>query len=165
MDITVYYLQMQSPSQRAVPQPREGVSVVRACPPSVGYYRYLYDAVGRDWNWTRKKQWADEQLAAIVQHPQVEIQVLMADGVPAGFAELDFRNPADVELVQFGLMPEFIGQGLGTYFLQRVIDHVWSRMPQRFWLHTCTQDHPKALSKYLQAGFTIYHEETEPRAV
>jgi hypothetical protein len=37
----------------------------------------------------------------------------MVEGVPAGIAELDRRIECEIELVQFGLMPEFIGQGLG----------------------------------------------------
>jgi hypothetical protein len=43
----------------------------------------------------------------------VEVHVLVADGVPAGLAELDRRIEGEIELAQFGLMPEFIGQGLG----------------------------------------------------
>ncbi len=83
----------------------------------------------------------------------------MAGGVPAGFAELDRRIEGEIELVQFGLMPEFIGQGLGRYFLQWAIDKAWSYHPRRFWLHTCTKDHPAALPNYLKAGFVVYKEE------
>jgi hypothetical protein len=50
---------------------------------------------------------------------------------------------------------------LGRYFLQRAIDKAWSYAPRRFWLHTCTKDHPAALPNYLKAGFTIYKEETK----
>lgn len=34
----------------------------------------------------------------------------------------------------------------------------WSYGPNRFWLHTCTKDHPAALPHYLKAGFAIYKE-------
>ncbi len=83
----------------------------------------------------------------------------MVDGVPAGFAELDRRIEGEIELVQFGLMPEFIGQGLGRYFLQWTIDKAWSYCPRRFWLNTCTKDHPAALPNYLKADFAIYKED------
>jgi GNAT superfamily N-acetyltransferase len=56
-------------------------------------------------------------------------------------------------------MPDFIGQGLGKYFLQWTIDKAWGYQPRRFWLHTCTLDHPAALPNYQKAGFAIYHEE------
>jgi hypothetical protein len=60
--------------------------------------------------------------------------------------------------VQFGLIPEFIGQGPGRYFLQWPIDKAWTYQPRRFWLHTCTKDHPAALPNYLKAGFCVYQE-------
>jgi len=47
------------------------------------------------------------------------------------------------------VVPEFIGQGLGKYFLNWTIDKAWSYQPRRFWLHTCTLDHPAAVSTYL----------------
>jgi GNAT superfamily N-acetyltransferase len=50
--------------------------------------------------------------------PRNELHVLHVDGKPAGFAELNRRQPDEIELVQFGLMPEFIGQGLGKWFMQ-----------------------------------------------
>ena len=61
-------------------------------------------------------------------------------------------------MVQFGLMAEFIGQGLGTWFLQRTIDMVWSYQPRRFWLHTCSLDHPAALTLYEKAGFVQFKQ-------
>ena len=38
-------------------------------------------------------------------------------------------------------------------------DTAWSYGSRRFWLHTCTKDHPAALPNYLKAGFTVYKEE------
>jgi hypothetical protein len=40
--------------------------------------------------------------------------------------------------------------------LQAAIDQAWSRPLDRFWLHTSTFDHPKALATYQQAGFVVY---------
>src|SRR5437879_8670469 len=104
---------------------------------------------------------SDAELAALLNDPRLEVQVLMAEGVPAGFAELDRWVEGEVELVQFGLMPEFIGQGLGKWFLQWTIDRAWSYGPTRYWLHTCSNDHPGALPNYRKAGFEIYKEETK----
>jgi GNAT superfamily N-acetyltransferase len=55
----------------------------------------------------------------------------------------------------------FIGQGLGRHFLQWAIDRAWSYRPRRFWLHTCTKDHPAALPNYLKAGFAVHKEEVK----
>ena len=158
VDVTVYYLEMLAARDRTVPAPRDGLSVLHARQPTVAYYRFLYDAVGRDYHWLTRRKMSDEQLAEILADPGNEVHVLHVDGTPVGFAELDRRRPDDVELVQFGLTADFIGQGLGKWFLQWTIDRVWSDTPTRFWLHTCTLDHPAALSMYKSAGFTQYDQ-------
>ncbi len=160
---TVYYLEMRSRPERVVPPPRNGLSVVHARRPTVAYYRFLYDAVGRPVHWVSRLRLSDEELARIIHDPRDEVHVLHVEGVPAGFAELDRRVEGEVELVQFGLTPEFIGQGLGKYFLQWVIDRAWGYGPGRLWLHTCSRDHPNALPNYLKAGFTLYKQETKVR--
>ena len=164
MKVTTIYLQLSAHPQRVVPPPRDGLSVVHAKKPSVAYYRFLYDAVGRDYDWTSRQKLSDAELAALLNDPRLEVHVLMVDGVPAGFAELDRRIDGEIELVQFGLMPEFIGQGLGRYFLHWTIDKAWSYNPSRLWLHTDTKDHPAALPNYLKAGFSIYKEEITDEA-
>jgi GNAT superfamily N-acetyltransferase len=155
------YLQMFARPKRVVPPPREGLAVVHARKPTVAYYRFLNDAVGRDYDWTYSEKLSDAELAARLNDPRLEIHVLLVDGVPAGFAELDRRIEGEIELVSFGLIPEFIGQGLGRYLLQWTIDKAWSYQPRRFWLHTCTKDHPAALPNYLKAGFAVFKEEVK----
>src|SRR4051812_21493547 len=152
MKVTTTYLEMFARPDRHVPPPRPGLAVVRAENPSVASYRFLYDAVGRDYDWTSRKKLSDSELSALLRDPRLEVHVLTADGVPAGFAELDRRVEGEIELVQFGLVPEFIGQGLGRYFLQWAIDRAWGYGPRRLWLHTCNLDHPAALPNYLKAG-------------
>ncbi len=159
VDVTVYYLEMLTPAQRAVPAPRDGLTVLHAQQPSVPYYRFLYNAVGQDYNWLSRRKLSDADLATVIEHPLNEVHVLYVGGSPAGFAELDRRRADEVELVQFGLMADFIGQGLGTWFLQWTIDKVWSYRPSRFWLHTCTLDHPAAVPTYQKAGFVRYKEQ------
>ncbi|HEY7329815.1 MAG TPA: GNAT family N-acetyltransferase [Gemmataceae bacterium] len=161
--IKVTFLQMLVRPEWTTPLPRQGITVVHAKQPTVSYYRYLYDTVGRDYGWPRCQRMSDAELTALLDDSRVEVHVLMVDGVPAGFAELDRRIEGEIELVQFGLMPEFIGQGLGRYFIQWAIDKAWSYGPRRFWLHTCTKDHPAALPNYLKSGFTIYKEETRDK--
>ena len=163
MIVKTTYLQMFGPPRRVVPPPRDGLAVVHAGKMTVADYRSQYDAVGRDYDWTSRKKLSDAELAALLNDPRLEVQVLTVDGVPAGFAELDRRTHGEIELVQFGLLPQFIGQGLGKYLLQWTIDKAWSYGPRRFWLHTCTKDHPAALPNYLKAGFAIYKEEVKDR--
>jgi len=159
VDVTVYHLEMVAPPQRNVAAPRDGLTVLHVKTPSVPYYRFLYDAVGSDYHWLSRRKLIDDDLAAIIQDPLNELHVLHVDGSPAGFAEFDRRRSDDVELVQFGLMSDFIGQGLGTWFLKWTIDKVWSYGPRRFWLHTCTLDHPAAVPTYKKAGFVQFKED------
>lgn len=159
VEVTVFYLEMREFPSQAVPPPRSGLEMVRVPSPTVQCYRSLYDAVGRDYHWRSRRVMSDETLRELLDDPGVEVHVLQASGSAAGFAELDFREPADVELVQFGLLPEFIGQGLGTWFLRQVIERVRVHGPRRLWLHTCTLDHPAARTLYRKAGFVEFRTE------
>jgi GNAT superfamily N-acetyltransferase len=163
VEVTVYYLEMLAPSPRCVPAPRDGLTVLHVQAPTVSYYRSIYDAVGKNFHWLGRRKMPDEALAAIIGDPRDELHVLHVDGAPAGFAELDRRQPHEIELAQFGLMNDFIGQGLGKWFLQWTVDKAWSYGPGRFWLHTCTLDHPAALPNYTKAGFVVFKQEAIQR--
>lgn len=160
-DITVYYLEMLSHSQRTVAAPRDDLAVLQAKKPTVAFYRFLYNTVGQPYNWHSRGRLPDAELAALIQDPRNEVHVLYAGGTPAGFAELVQRTSDEIELIQFGLMPASIGKGLGKWLLQWAIDKAWSYSPRRFWLHTCTLDHPAALPNYLKGGFTVYKQEAK----
>lgn len=159
VEVTVHYLEMLAPTHRTVSPPRGGLTVLQVPSPTVSYYRSLYNEVGKDFRWLSRRKLSDEALAAIIGDPRDELHVLHVDGTPAGFAELDRRQQHEIELVQFGLIPEFIGKGLGKWFLKWAIDKAWSYEPKRFWLHTCTLDHPAALPNYLKAGFVQFRQE------
>jgi GNAT superfamily N-acetyltransferase len=165
VDFRVTYLEMLAPPQTIIPPPRNDLAVIHARMPTLAYYRFLYDSVGGAYHWTSRKKLTDAELAALIHDPKMENHVLFVDGVPAGFAELDRRIEGEIELVQFGLVPEFIGQGLGRYFLHWAIHKAWSYNPRRFWLHTCTLDHPAALPNYLKAGFVAFKEEIKQREI
>jgi GNAT superfamily N-acetyltransferase len=57
------------------------------------------------------------------------------------------------------MMPEFIGHRLGPYLLDWSIQRAWSYGPKRYWVHTQTLDHPRALPLYKKLGFEPYREE------
>ena len=159
----VTYLEMTAPPDGPAPSvPSLLVEVRRAGRPTVSFYRYLYDSVGGPWTWVARRFLDDEALRAEIQDPAIELQVLWSDGVPAGYIELDFRQPANVEILYFGLIPEFIGQGLGRFLLAWGVRRAWSRQPRRLWVHTCDLDHPGALGLYQRAGFRIFDRRVEP---
>ncbi len=161
IETTVTYLEMFSlPEMPPVPAPPLKLALLRLENPTTEFYLYLYDAVGSEWTWVNRKHMDKAELAGIIQDDLVEIFVLYVGGVPAGYAELDRRNEPDVELAYFGLIPEFIGRGLGRYFLDWSIRQAWSYGPERVWVNTCTEDHPRALPLYQRLGFQVYAQET-----
>ena len=121
--------------------------------PPVGFYRYLYDAVGRVFHWVDRKKLPDEQLRAIIEDPGVELWVLYVRGAPAGYFELDARDKTDIELVYFGLLDDFQGLGLGKWFLSEAIAAGFAHSPKRLRVETCTLDGPAALPLYQKLGF------------
>lgn len=168
---TVTYLEMlDRPTRLTVPAPsKPRTALVRAENPSTTFYRFLYDTVGGPWTWMERRLMDDETLRAVITAPAVEIYVLWVDGVPAGFGEVNRAVKADeVELTYFGLMPDYIGLGLGWYFINAVIDIAWASEPKRIWVHTCDLDHPRAIGNYQKAGFKVFGQAIEtlpdPRA-
>ena len=151
--VDVTFLRMES---RPVDPPRPlppdlRVEQARHC--SVPFYRYLYDTVGEPWLWWMRRTASDADLAALLSLPAVSIHVLMKDGEPAGFYELDRRYPHAVNLAYFGLMPWAIGTGLGRAFLRHAVDTAWGEGCELLTVNTCTADHPRALPNYIAAGF------------
>jgi GNAT superfamily N-acetyltransferase len=64
-----------------------------------------------------------------------------------------------VEIVYFGIMPQFVGKGLGGALLTAAVERAWQMGPTRVWVHTCSLDHPSALGNYLARGFRIFKQE------
>jgi GNAT superfamily N-acetyltransferase len=161
METVVSYLEMFAPPKSPpVQPPGQGVEVVRALDPTVSFYRYLYDNVGGDWLWNRRRTMPRDELQRIIVDPGNDLRVLWKHGNPAGMAEFDFRDPGNVELAYFGLIPEFIGQGLGRFLIDWACRHAFAKGARRFWVHTCDLDHPRALDNYERAGFELYDRET-----
>jgi GNAT superfamily N-acetyltransferase len=150
----VTYLVMTSPPRRLPPQPMgPRLALLRAEDIPLHYYRYLYDAVGRPWLWLERRGMSDEALGAKIRREGVEVWVLYASGVPAGFFELDFESNDSVDLVYFGLMPEWIGRRIGPWLLGEAVSEVFGRGATKLSVNTCTLDHPRALQIYQRLGF------------
>lgn len=167
LDLTVTYLDMDArPARPPKPAPILDVPVMllKAEHPTVDFYRHLYAAVGLPWLWFERAEMRDATLRAVIRDEKIDIYVLYVGGVPAGFAELDARlppneNERELHLAYFGLVSDYIGRGLGPYFLDAMVDIAWSREIDRLWLRTCTLDHPAALPTYQKAGFEVYAQE------
>ena len=138
---------------------REHTAILQARQPTVSFYRYLYCHVGELWLWYERRSMGNEMLRTIIHDPAVSIHVLYFGGVPAGYIELDSRVDREIELAYFGLLPEFLGRGLGPWLLNWALDTAWKLEPSRICVNTCNLDHPKALLCYQRAGFEPYRQE------
>jgi GNAT superfamily N-acetyltransferase len=125
--------------------------------PQWRFNRFLYEAVGAEWQWNDKSGWTDQQWGDYAESPQLRTFVAYYDGSPAGYYELcRAAEPDEVEVVCLGLLPAFIGRGWGGVLLTRALEAAWEMRPGRVWLHTCTLDHPMAVRNYLARGLTLY---------
>jgi GNAT superfamily N-acetyltransferase len=151
---------------RARPPPRAELaaapwSLRREPRADAGWYRELFARVGTEWLWFSRLVMPVPELEAIIRHADVELYALEVDGRDEGLLELDFRDPRQCELAFFGLGSALRGQGAGRWLMNRAIERAWARPIARFWVHTCTNDHPGALAFYLRSGFGAYARRVE----
>ncbi|HYB44709.1 MAG TPA: GNAT family N-acetyltransferase [Candidatus Methylomirabilis sp.] len=141
---------------RPATRPFDLVRAELACPE---LNRFLYAAVGARWGWYSRLPWDFARWLAYLDRPELETWIAYVTGTTAGYFELERQERGDVELAYFGLLPAFIGQGMGGVLLTRAIDRAWDMGARRVWVHTCTLDHPRALANYLARGFRIFRVE------
>ena len=159
VNVTRTYLELTEPGllRGAELDPQLQVVRVESCPPS--FFRYLYSEVGRSHYWRDRLGWSDAEIVAYLATPGVSLWVAWLGGAPAGYFELRRAEPADTEIVYFGLMPERTGQGWGKQLLTLAVRQAWSDGARRVWLHTCTLDSPHAMPNYRARGFVPFREE------
>lgn len=165
MLVTTTFLEQTDPTDlRPATVPEEPGTIVRVGEVSPEFSRFLFTAVGGDWYWQARLNWTFDEWTAWLSRPGSETWVLWVHGTPAGFIELDAQPLTDhtqVEIAYFGLLPRFIGRGLGGHLLTAGVGHAWAmgeRWPdlppvRRIWLHTCTLDGEHALANYTARGF------------
>lgn len=160
MEVTTYYLEMNDrdalrPSQASLEQ----FEVRQARVPCPELNRFLYTAVGGDWFWVDRLTWTRRQWLAYLDRPEQETWVGYVAGTPAGYFELEMQPGADVELAYFGVLPQFIGRGIGGVLLTAAVERAWQMGAKRVWVHTCSLDGPQALRNYEARGFRLYRQE------
>ena len=156
----VTYLEMRSPPEQDVPP--SPLSLHPIAVPRPEHYRALFRLVGAPWLWFSRLTLDDAHLAAIIQHPRVELfSVVDQSGRDVGMLELDFREPHECELAFIGLVPELSGKGHGRWLLAEAVRRAWREGVTRVHVHTCSLDHPAALPAYRRAGFTPYKRAIE----
>ena len=153
IEVTTWYLEIKSPEKvrhAALPTPLPRFE--RAVVAMPEFSRFLYTAVGGDWHWRDRLDWDYAKWMKWLNRPELETWVLYVDGTPAGYIELEKQPKNEVEIVNFGLLPRFMGRGLGGYLLTLGIERAWEMGAKRVWVHTCSLDAPAAVKNFEARG-------------
>ena len=160
IEVTRTYLEMRDPSELQAARsddPLIKIEHQRDC--SVELFRGLSVEVGKDYHWTDRLPWSDEDIREHLAQPEVSVCLLTYDNERAGYFELRKCEDGSAEIAYFGLLPQFLGRGLGKHLLTRATEQAWADGANRVWLHTCTLDDPAALPNYLKRGFKPFKSE------
>jgi len=160
----VTFLEMRKPPAEKL-QPLEGVSFrLLARPIDVNAYREYYYGVGEKHYWLDRMIMPDEELSQKINADNIDIFLMHVNNAPAGYAEF-IKNPDFTEILYFGLLPDYIGKGLGKFFLRWATEQAWSYGPKWIQLNTCQLDHPHALENYKKNGFQEVRTEIHQRRI
>ena len=153
--VTVTYLEMTSHEQlRPKPAPA-GCEVVMVAEPSPEVNQFFYNGVGSNYSWTDRLPWPRERWLAYLNELGVETWILKVNGEQAGYFELAPQADGEIDVMLFGLLPAFTGQGFGGYLLTVAVERAWANGAKTVTVNSCTLDHPMALGHYLARGFRI----------
>jgi len=127
------------------------------------FNRDLYFRIGERWDWIDKRPWTDEQWKEYATGAELRTFAGYYDDALVGYYELRQDREGGIEIAYFGLLPEWIGRGLGGALLTSAIEGAWRMEPNtsRVWVHTCKRDHPQALANYQARGMIVYKVEKE----
>lgn len=149
-------LEMLEKPETEPPSWPNGLSLKRLTGRDIALFRTLFRDIGQDLMWFSRLIMADEKLAGILDNPAVESYALMRDEKALGLMELNFEEMPNCELSFFGLTASTVGKGLGRTLMNEAIASAWAKPINRFWVHTCHYDHPRALGFYKSSGFVPY---------
>lgn len=156
---TIRTLEMTSPDQlnRSPVDPRLRF---RPVPDRDPLLERTYREVGAPHRWS-VDSWLRYGSPPARRHWLIEVELQ-----PAGVLTLLALPGNEVEIVSFGLLTAFHGQGVGASALTGAVDLAWTAYGtpvRRVWLHTNSFDHPRALPNYGRRGFDVV--ETVERVV
>ena len=159
MTAKTIYLEMNQPSElRPKEDAIEGFRLDRISTPEPKLNRQLYVTVGRQWEWIDRLSWDEKDWASWVDRNELQTSVAYLKDHIAGYFELELQADANVEIAFFGLLPQFIGLGIGGHLLTQAVRNAWKMGAKRIWVHTCTLDHPHALANYQARGFKVFRQ-------
>lgn len=101
------------------------------------------------------------ELAQLLDDASTSLFIMREGGAAIGLCEFVNCGQPDVELTNFGLIPQAQGRRLGPYLLNCALRATWAASTRGVWLHTDTNDHPGAQTVYQKAGFAVIRRQME----
>ena len=164
---TVTFLEMESRPDYdwpRLPPTSASAALLKSEDPPVWWFLALYDAVGRDYAWEDILAWEHERIAEWLSADRMSLYTLLEKGWPRGFFMLEEQGEDVCDLAFFGIVPESVGKGLGSWLLKTAVLTAWERKGvTKLTVETCTLDHPRALALYQKHGFTPVRRERRTR--
>jgi GNAT superfamily N-acetyltransferase len=160
----VTYVEMTASSQLIPAAPVPGLTlepVDRSSPLVPG----ILARIGAAYDWKSASRTEREWAVWFAEHTGRTFWLLSFEGEPAGMVSCELHPGGEAEIATFGLLPEFVGKGLGGFSLTLGVQQAWALAPSvnRVWLHTSTFDHPHALPNYHRRGFRTFKTEQGER--
>lgn len=160
--VKIFHLEMLDRQALVPKQSSTDFDTALVDPADPSLNQQLYRAVGSTWQWTDRLNWDDTQWSKYVARNNLTTWIGYLKGERVGYFELESQDDGNVEIMYFGLLPEFIGMGLGGILLTAAAQCAW-REPHttRVWVHTCSNDHKHAMANYQKRGFQLFKTEFE----
>ena len=156
---TVWYLKRNS----CKAEQSTGINSIKQIDIDYDKYISIYNAIGESYRWSGRLIISKEKVIEILTSKTTEIYYNYINDELVGYFEFDLS--VNAEIIYFGLMPTFIGKGIGKKMMYNALDILKSKDIDKVMLHTCSLDHKNALIFYKKCGFEVFHQKIEPQAI
>ena len=155
------YLEIKSINDlNEVQRPSNSYSLNLIEPKDFQLNKFLYQQIGRKYQWIDRLVWSDQNWIAYVSNKKLSTYVLKKKNNLVGYYELIFdKEKKETEIAYFGILEEYFGKRLGGFLLSEAIKKSFSLNVKRVWLLTCSLDHKNAIKNYLSRGMTVFKSE------
>jgi ribosomal protein S18 acetylase RimI-like enzyme len=161
-EVVIVHLELKKSDFNPRKSERADLAFSHVAPVNPALNRFFYTAVGAQWFWIDKRSWTLAQWTEKLSDPvRLETWILTVGGVPAGYVELERKEPGRVEIDYLGLLPQYIGGGLGAHLLSCACERGFAMGAEVVLLNTCNLDHPKARANYEARGFRAVRTESK----
>ena len=148
-------------------KPLNNLNLYRVDPPDFQLNKFFYKEVGKKHRWVDRLIWNDKAWNDYLNKNEVNTYVLKhAQDLIGYFEQIYSKDESNCEIAYFGILEEFFGKGYGGYLLSEAIKFGFNLNAKRVWVHTCSLDHPNAISNYRSRGMKVFKSEIlERRAI